>query len=94
MAALDVKVEPGLQVQLTALRLLAQPLPVIAQLFELPPQLPRCRLQAWRQGLCLAITWLEHLQVDEVWLQLPFAIVPLRQFDALAEGNVVDFGGR
>ncbi len=48
--ALDVKIQPGLQVQLAALGLLAQPLAIIAQVFKLPAQTLGQRRQARRKG--------------------------------------------
>ena len=53
---LDVKIEPGLHVQLGTLGLLTQPLAVVAQMLELPAQAPRQGRQVQRQRLRLGAT--------------------------------------
>ncbi|MNF03539.1 hypothetical protein D3C80_2028800 [compost metagenome] len=73
-----MKIQPGLQIQFTALWLLAQPLALIAQLLELSTQTSRRSLQARWQRLRGAVPGLEQLQVDEVVLQAPLAVVPFR----------------
>ncbi|MCY1526924.1 hypothetical protein D9M68_619700 [compost metagenome] len=87
---LDMEIQPGLHIQLRTLGLLAQPLAVVAQVLELPAQTIRQWRQTQGQRLRLAATRHHHLQVDEVFTQALLAIVPLRQLDALAQGNVVD----
>ena len=94
MLALDVKVQPGLHVQLRALGLTAQPLPIVSQVFELPAQLARQRAQPQRQAHGFGASRQHHLQADEVLLHVLFAVIPFRQLDAIAQRNVIDVRGR
>lgn len=74
--------------------MLTQPLPVIAQVLELPTQATCQRRQMQRQRFGLRATRQHHLQVDEVLLQGLLAVIPLGQLDALTQRHVIEIRRR